>query len=125
MEAVYIKLNKAYNLPDRDMLSENDVFIEIKYGDKKHISSVKNNTAEPEWLDEMFIFSKQQNINTLSVVIWDRDGLVNDKLAEEDFEIDKNNIVTKKGKYIELEVGSVFIMNENVRNNMLNGLVIG
>jgi len=124
MEAVFIKLNKAYNLPDRDMLSENDVFVELKYGDKKHISSVKNNTAEPEWLDEMFIFSKQQNINTLSVVIWDRDGLVNDKLAEEDFEINKNNIVTKKGKYVELEVGSVFIMNENVRNNMLNSLII-
>ena len=83
MEAVFIKLNKAYNLPDRDMLSENDVFVELKYGDKKHISSVKNNTAEPEWQDEMFIFSKQQNINTLSVVVWDRDGLVNDKLAEE------------------------------------------
>lgn len=61
MEAVFIKLNKAYNLPDRDMLSENDVFVELKYGDKKHISSVKNNTAEPEWQDEMFIFSKQLN----------------------------------------------------------------
>ena len=64
-------------------------------------------------------------MNTLSVVIWDRDGLVNDKLAEEDFEIDKNNIVTKKGKYVELELGQVFIINEIVRNNILNSLVIG
>lgn len=55
----------------------------------------------------MFIFSKQLNMNPLSVVIWDIDGVVNDKLAEEEFEIDKNNIVTKKGKYIEIEVGEV------------------
>ena len=106
------------------MLSENDVFIELKYGDKKHISSVKNNTAEPYCQYEMFIFSKQQNINTLSVVVWDRDGLVNDKLAEEEFEIDKNNVIIKNGNYLELKLGTVFIMNENIRKNIMDDLVI-
>jgi len=124
MEAIFVNLYKAYNLPFGDVASNNDVFIELRYGNKKKYSSVKNDSSKPEWHDEMFIFSKQPDITKLVVVVWDRDGLVNDKLAEESFNIDTNNIVRQSGKYVTLNLGTIFLMKESMRKDIVNKLTI-
>lgn len=115
----YISINKIHNT----IREYNDLYVEIKYNNKKRRTITIWNQMLPVW-NEKFIFDLDNNINHFTITIYEKNVWTStEKLYENKIKINTNNIQTFKYKYLEISHGIPFkntIANLNTENKIIN-----
>ncbi|KAF9969397.1 hypothetical protein BGZ73_008266 [Actinomortierella ambigua] len=77
---LYVKLNKATNLRDKDWIGRSDPFIEM-WLDEKYKSRSKDTKGQNPVFNQTFCFWVRSGENTLHVRAIDKDTFSNDKIG--------------------------------------------
>lgn len=114
----YISINKIHNT----IRKYNDLYVEIKYNNKKRRTTTIWNQMLPVW-NEKFIFDLDNNTSHFTITIYEKNVWIStQKLYENKIKINTDNIQTFKYKYLEISHGIPFhnkIKNINIENKII------
>lgn len=115
----YIAINKIHN----NIRNFNDLYVEIKYNNKKRRTHTIWNKTLPVW-NEKFVFDLEENVNHFFITIYEKNVWTStEKIHEAKIYLNHNNIQIFKYKYLEISHGIPFentINNLNIKNKILN-----
>ena len=125
-----VKINTE--LGEFDWFSDNDLSIEIIYGNEKRTTTIKWNTSEPIW-NEAFIFKYIPSIKYITFKIFEECTLfILDKDVKEVIEVpvEHQNITLFQSYGIEFYMGDIYYqkdkeINELLEENETAGLIMG
>ena len=150
MDYIFVKLYSVVDLPKGDSNSGNDLYAKVKCGSRVKITNIVKNVDEDsyQWDDECFIFrndyrgktydlesNKMVDIGTgavgavgssplplIQISLFDNDGLKDDLLVSDSFEIPDDGIKLYHGEKITAYVGNIRILSKKRLNLFLTSI---
>jgi len=113
-----VKINTE--LGEFDWFSDNDLSIEIIYGNEKRTTTIKWNASSPVW-DEAFIFKYNPSVKYISFRIFEASSLfISHKDAKEEIEVlvDHNNIRLFQSGGLEFYMGDIHFQKDKEINQL-------
>lgn len=87
MKYLFVRVERARGLAIRDATGSSDPFVEVKVGNVKVETTVKNRELNPVWREVFAIGEDRIGAEFLEITVWDHDTLRNDFLGFLSFEI--------------------------------------
>ena len=147
MDYIFVKLYSVVDLPKGDVFSGNDLYAKVKCGNRIKITTITKNVNEDnyQWDDECFIFrndyrgktydlesNKMVDMGTgavgscplplIQISLFDNDGLKDDLLVSDSFEIPDDGIKLYHGEKITAYIGNVRILSKKRLNLFLTSI---
>ena len=150
MDYIFVKLYSVVDLPKGDSNSGNDLYAKVKCGSRVKITNIVKNVDEDnyQWDDECFIFrndyrgktydlesNKMVDIGTgavgavgscplplIQISLFDNDGLKDDLLVSDSFEIPDDGIKLYHGEKITAYIGNIRILSKKRLNLFLTSI---